>query len=125
MLAPIQRAMASEPTSGTLAALDPDRMKSVTALFLLATLASIAGCSTDEESALPPVEVAKSSLARDRAPVVSDADRATFAKDNAAFAIDIYNAVRKDAKADDAVFLSPHSISTALAMTYAGARGDT
>jgi serpin B len=38
------------------------------------------------------------------------------------FALDLYNQVRNEKKN---LFFSPHSISTALAMTYAGARGRT
>jgi serpin B len=43
-------------------------------------------------------------------------------QDNSAFAIDLY---QKLSVADDNIFFSPYSISTALAMTYAGARGNT
>lgn len=43
-------------------------------------------------------------------------------KGNNAFAMDLYRAL---AKGDTSVFLSPYSISTALAMTYAGARDNT
>ena len=42
------------------------------------------------------------------------------------FAVDIYQAVRKQPESvDKDLFLSPHSVSIALAMTYAGARGET
>jgi serpin B len=41
---------------------------------------------------------------------------------NAAFALDLYSKLRVT---DGNLFFSPFSISTALAMTYAGARGDT
>lgn len=41
---------------------------------------------------------------------------------NRAFAFDLYRELRTE---DGNLFLSPHSISTALAMTYAGAEGDT
>ncbi|HVM62744.1 MAG TPA: serpin family protein [Verrucomicrobiae bacterium] len=41
---------------------------------------------------------------------------------NTAFALDLYAKLRT---ADGNLFFSPYSISTALAMTYAGARGDT
>lgn len=41
---------------------------------------------------------------------------------NTAFALDLYKQLSHDA---DNLFFSPYSLSTALAMTYAGARGDT
>ncbi len=49
-------------------------------------------------------------------------DAATLVKDNTAFALDLY---RELAQKDGNLFFSPYSISTALAMTYAGARGET
>lgn len=80
-------------------------------------------CSDDEA---PEVEEVRSGLARNEAPQVSSEDGARFAEDQAAFALDLYHAVRKTADhVDRDVFVSPHSISTALAMTYAGARGTT
>lgn len=45
-----------------------------------------------------------------------------LAQGNRAFAVDLYQQLRK---ADDNLFFSPFSISVALAMTYAGARGET
>jgi serpin B len=56
---------------------------------------------------------------------VSSADRPpeqTVVEGNTAFALELYRALRKD---DGNLFLSPYSISTAFAMTYGGARGDT
>jgi serpin B len=41
---------------------------------------------------------------------------------NTAFALDLYNKLKT---AEGNIFFSPYSISTALAMTYAGARGNT
>ena len=59
-------------------------------------------------------------------PQLSDAEQAALAKGQANFAVDIYQAVRKQPDSvDKDIFLSPHSVSTALAMTYAGARGET
>jgi len=45
-----------------------------------------------------------------------------FIEDNNAFAIELYEQLAKE---DGNIFFSPYSISTALAMTYAGARGNT
>ena len=50
------------------------------------------------------------------------ADMANLAQANAEFAFDLY---RELSATEGNLFLSPHSISVALAMTYAGARGDT
>lgn len=102
-----------------------------TALVCLAPLASLAvvACTSDSEpgsNGSEQSEEVRSSLARDENPVVSEADKATFTTDQATFAVDLYQAVRKDAaNASRDIFLSPHSASTALAMTYAGARGTT
>jgi ankyrin repeat protein/serine protease inhibitor len=49
-------------------------------------------------------------------------DARTFVQGNSAFACDLY---RQLATAEGNLFLSPHSISVALAMAYAGARGTT
>jgi serpin B len=45
-----------------------------------------------------------------------------FINDNTAFALDLYQQLRTQ---EGNLFLSPHSISTCLAMVYAGARGET
>jgi serpin B len=50
------------------------------------------------------------------------ADRAAAAKGNREFALDLYAKLRGE---EGNLFFSPYSISTALAMTRAGARGDT
>ena len=52
----------------------------------------------------------------------TDALIKALAKGNSAFALNLY---RKLAARQGNLFVSPFSISTALAMTYAGARGDT
>jgi serpin B len=49
-------------------------------------------------------------------------DKAQAARDNNAFALDLYGKLRDR---DGNRFFSPESLSTALAMTYAGARGQT
>ena len=50
------------------------------------------------------------------------ADEAEVVKANNAFAVELYGQLRSQ---PGNLFFSPESISTALAMTYAGARGDT
>lgn len=49
-------------------------------------------------------------------------DLGELADGNTAFALDLYARLAKE---EGNLFFSPYSISTALAMTYAGARGDT
>lgn len=65
-------------------------------------------------------EVLKSTRGRDLEPDAGDLG--TLVAGNTAFAIDLYHQWRSE---DGNLFLSPHSISIALGMTYAGARGDT
>ena len=67
-----------------------------------------------------PGDFAESELTRNLSPGVSDADVRALTTSNRDFAFAFY------AKVSDTpgnLFLSPHSISTALAMTYAGAEG--
>ena len=68
------------------------------------------------------VRVSRSFKERNAAPDVSEADLQALAGGNNAFAFDLYGAL---AGAEGNLFFSPHSISTALAMAYAGARGET
>ncbi len=55
-------------------------------------------------------------------PQRGDADAEAVVAGNTAFALDLYQQLRAQ---KGNLFFSPYSISTALAMTYAGARGDT
>ncbi len=55
-------------------------------------------------------------------PAASDADLADLVGGNTAFAFDLYQALRAE---EGNLFYSPYSISLALAMTYAGAKGKT
>ncbi len=67
-------------------------------------------------------EVAASNLQRVTDPDVASSDLQELVAGNNAFAFDMYQAVRSS---DSNLFYSPYSISLALAMTYAGARGET
>jgi serpin B len=90
-------------------------------LALLVPLAfSLVGCgplSSDGGG-----KVLQSQKQRITSPVVPAADSRALADGNTDFAFDFYQAVRSQ---DGNLFFSPHSLSIALAMTYAGARGET
>ncbi|HTV15530.1 MAG TPA: serpin family protein [Acidobacteriaceae bacterium] len=61
-------------------------------------------------------------LAAQPAPSVPPADQAALTKGNNAFAVELYGRLRAH---PGNLFFSPESISTAFAMAYAGARGET
>ncbi|MGZ3453388.1 MAG: serpin family protein [Polyangiales bacterium] len=69
------------------------------------------------------VDVARSALPRDTSPSVSTTDSDALAQGNLAFAQGLYGQLAKGK--DENVFFSPISVTYALSMTYAGARGDT
>lgn len=93
-------------------------------LATLATLA-VAGCAADTEPQAPEptFEVAQSSVARVTNPDATAAEMAALAEGNAAFTMKVYGLTA--AASSGNAFFSPLSISTALGMAYAGARGDT
>lgn len=68
------------------------------------------------------VEILHSEKPRDTSPQVEEAELAELVAGNSAFAFDLYQALREE---EGNLFYSPYSISLALAMTYAGARGET
>jgi serpin B len=67
-------------------------------------------------------QVARSEVERDSSPNVKRGDVSELVTGNSAFGFDLYQALRDGA---GNLFLSPYSISAALAMTYAGARAET
>lgn len=105
-------------------------------VLLLTTLAFLvsAGCAHVPPSPVPPEKpdgevsnppgalVAVSDRPRSLSPVTSPDAMSALAEGNAAFALDLYQVLGSE---NGNLFLSPYSISTALAMTYAGAAGET
>lgn len=86
-------------------------------LQLISVLTAIATLAT----AVTAGNVEDEPLERSRKPADRIARRVV--EGNAEFAFDLYK--RLGAEAEGNLFCSPHSISTALAMTYAGARNET
>lgn len=113
------------------------RPLTLSALPLVALLAT-AACSNDSASSGsssptsgpsqddPTSAVASSALSRNTSPNVAAADAAALVDGDTAFAVDLYKTLSTNKDfAGKNLFFSPHSISVALAMTYAGARGTT
>ena len=67
-------------------------------------------------------DLIQSEKGRDDSPNASPEELAELADGNSTFAFDLYRALAEE---DGNLFYSPYSISLALAMTYAGARGET
>jgi len=92
-------------------------------LLALAFAALMAACSMEGGLDGPSPAQQRSTLQRITDPSVPPADLAELVANNTAFGLDLYQEV--GAGAQDNTFLSPYSISLALAMTYAGAGGNT
>lgn len=67
-------------------------------------------------------EIAKSETPRETSPSVAASEVESIVAGNTRFALDLYQQLTER---DGNLFFSPYSISVALAMTYAGARGET
>jgi len=87
------------------------------AALAMAALAALAACAQPQAGG-----IIQSSNQRITSPVANQADLAALVDGNNQFAFDLYGALKNDA---GNLFCSPYSISMALAMTYAGARGAT
>ncbi len=98
-------------------------IKSVVLLFPIFALL-LSGCSplfSGDRSSNTPLEV-ESELAREESPELPAGDLEVLVQGNSEFALDLFHQIRNS---DGNLFYSPYSISSALAMTYAGARENT
>jgi serpin B len=77
---------------------------------------------TASPTATEQAGIAQSAAQRITSPAVPGADLVELVTGNTAFAFDLYQALRGG---EGNLFYSPYSISLALAMTYAGAAGET
>lgn len=83
------------------------------------------GATQDAPGAIAAIDGASVLVrgARDMAPDVSPDDVAAIARANAAFALDLFRELAGES--DENIVIGPHSISAALSMVWAGARGET
>ena len=91
-------------------------------ILIAAMIFSLAGCSSLPSGQPASGKVLQSQLERQKSPDVSAEELQALVAGNSAFALDFYQATRS---APGNLFASPYSLSLALAMTYAGARGGT
>jgi serpin B len=95
--------------------------KTLIAITLLALLGSmLAACARQEEAQAK--QIAWSETQRETAPTAHPAELKELAYRNSVFALNLYQELRGE---EGNLFYSPYSISLALAMTYAGAQGET
>jgi serpin B len=88
------------------------------AAFFLLAAALLTACASE----IGQAKEARSDIPRQMKPAVASADLQSQADGNTAFALELYRQIRSE---PGNLIYSPYSISTALAMTYAGARGET
>jgi serpin B len=102
-------------------------MRKVLFGVLATTMVAMMSCSPIdglESSGRAPGVAVASEKQRVSSPDVPDANLDALIEGNSAFAFDLYRFLAEQQGGEN-LFYSPHSVSLALAMTYAGARGET
>ncbi len=101
-------------------------MRDILAGILAATILVGAGCGLVPQLDDGPGPAAALASEKERvpAPDVGDGDLDRLVDGNSAFAFDLYRLLAEQERGEN-LFYSPYSISLALAMTYAGAGGET
>ncbi len=89
----------------------------ILSILMVITLLSLVGCGQTASG-----QVLQSDKPRDTSPSVGESDLTALVDGNNAFAFDLYQVLKQTG---GNLFYSPYSISEALAMAYAGARGET
>lgn len=93
-------------------------------MVITAVMFSFSACqpSGDDSSPIAEVNMKKSNLERNLSPNLEEGELNQLVEGNTAFALDFYHAVKEE---QENFIFSPHSLSVAFAMTYAGARNNT
>ena len=89
----------------------------ILSILMVITILGLVGCSQTVSG-----QVLQSDKSRDTSPSVDASDLTALVDGNNAFAFDLYQVLKQTG---GNLFYSPYSISEALAMAYAGARGET
>ena len=95
-------------------------MKSLVWMIIVSALLAAGGCGTAAQKSDEPAEEAAAAAPKSKLPL--DSLIQVVAASNNTFALALYRELRV---AEGNLFFSPYSISSALAMTWTGARGNT